>query len=107
MCAAKLGVRRTVFIWEVETGKQTLKHGVQSVAFSSDGQWIASDSHDETACVWNSNTGQPIGLPPTRNLYLLALNGMFTEVDRACRPLRIASVSKMGTVSDLSDSGPR
>ena len=32
--------------------------GVFSVAFSPDGQWLASGSRDETIKLWNARTGE-------------------------------------------------
>ena len=33
---------------------------VYSVAFSPNGQWIASGSYDKTICVWNAMTGEKV-----------------------------------------------
>ncbi|TDL14574.1 WD40 repeat-like protein, partial [Rickenella mellea] len=38
-------------------------YGVRSVAFSPDGQTIASGSADNTVRIWNASTGAPIGEP--------------------------------------------
>src|SRR5262249_17012571 len=37
--------------------------GVNSVAFSPDGQTVLTGSWDMTAQLWNASTGRPIGLP--------------------------------------------
>ena len=60
----------TVRVWNVQTGGQTHRldgytSDVRSVAFSSDGHWIASGSDDRTVRVWNSQSGKPVGLPLT------------------------------------------
>ncbi|TDL14776.1 hypothetical protein BD410DRAFT_167284 [Rickenella mellea] len=39
------------------------KYWVTSVAFSPDGQTIASGSYDKTVRIWNASTGAPIGEP--------------------------------------------
>ncbi len=54
----------TILVWETKTGQEVarLKHtdAIRSLAFSPDGQWLASGSYDSTAQVWNVKTGQRI-----------------------------------------------
>ena len=61
----------TVRVWDADTGQPigqplTGHTGrVTSVAFSPDGQRIASGSGDKTVRLWDADTGQPIGQPLT------------------------------------------
>ncbi|PPQ89185.1 hypothetical protein CVT25_001153 [Psilocybe cyanescens] len=64
-------VDKTLGDWNTSLG--LLKDGtptghtdaINSVAFSPDGNWIASGSDDFTICVWNTSTGQ-LGIGPMR-----------------------------------------
>ena len=85
---------RTVKVWDAATG-QEIPHaqgacsGVSSVAFSPDGQRLASASRDRTVKVWDAATGQEI----------LTLSGHTTGVTSvAFSPdgQRIASASSIG-----------
>jgi WD40 repeat protein len=46
-----------------------MKHGdlpdnwVKSASFSPDGKWVVTASYDDTARVWDAQTGQPVGQP--------------------------------------------
>jgi tetratricopeptide (TPR) repeat protein len=56
---------RTIKIWEIASGKQlfALKGhaiGVTSVAFSPDGQRLASKSYDESVRIWDTATGKEL-----------------------------------------------
>jgi len=58
---------RALTFWDCKTGKETLTlNGHQSVvreiAFSPDGQTIATASWDHTARLWNATTGREIGV---------------------------------------------
>lgn len=70
-------VDKTIRIWDAQIGKQQThrlnghRGNVRPVAFSSDGQWIASGSYDKTVCVWNSETGRTVGLPLTGHTNLV------------------------------------
>jgi WD40 repeat protein/serine/threonine protein kinase len=60
---ASAGWDRTVKLWDVRTGQETLtlkghSHYVTSVAFSPDGQRLASASYDQTVKLWDACTGQ-------------------------------------------------
>ena len=52
-----------VKVWEARTGQELLNlkhtHGVHSVAWSPDGQRLAS-SHDQTVKVWEARTGKEL-----------------------------------------------
>jgi WD40 repeat protein len=59
------GVSTTVQVWNSRTGAvvHTLeghKAGVKSVSFSADGRWIVSGSEDNTARVWEAQTGRQV-----------------------------------------------
>ncbi|KAJ2929070.1 hypothetical protein H1R20_g8021, partial [Candolleomyces eurysporus] len=64
-------IDNTIRVWDAQTGQQALEpitgHGeyVTSVAFSSDGRYIASGSADETIRIWDADTGQPALEPMT------------------------------------------
>jgi WD40 repeat protein len=49
--------------WKADAQTRGSYRHVRSVAFSPDGHWIASGSFDKTVRVWNSETGEPVGLP--------------------------------------------
>ena len=56
---------RTLHLWDVGTGKHLYSltshtSKIQSVAFSLDGETLASGSQDTTICLWNVNTSQLI-----------------------------------------------
>ncbi|MBE9137034.1 hypothetical protein IQ254_07435 [Nodosilinea sp. LEGE 07088] len=57
------GLEDEVCLWDADDIRPLLtckghKGWVQSLAFSPDGQWLASGSHDQTIRLWNSSTGQ-------------------------------------------------
>jgi WD40 repeat protein len=58
------GSRLTARIWDAETGREVARFRqgaqVQDVAFSPDGQWLATAGMDGTARVWEIATGQEI-----------------------------------------------
>jgi WD40 repeat protein len=51
-------------IWDANTGTEVArmihKTVVSTVAFSSDGKYVASGSYDDTACVWEAATGKKV-----------------------------------------------
>lgn len=60
---ATASVDKTVKIWDIETGQamHTLvghSSSVYTVAFSPDGQLIASGSFDEKVCIWSVRDGR-------------------------------------------------
>jgi predicted oxidoreductase (fatty acid repression mutant protein) len=55
----------TARVWDALTGQPVtppLEHklGVPHAAFSPDGRWVVTASHDETARVWDALTGEPV-----------------------------------------------
>jgi WD40 repeat protein len=57
---AELGTAR---LWDAATGDELVRFEahdgpVIAVAFSPDGKWVLSGSHDRTARIWNAETGQ-------------------------------------------------
>lgn len=61
--------RHKLHCWDARSGNETKlpisEHsGVAgSAVFSPDGRRIVSGSHDSAICIWDSETGQLIGLP--------------------------------------------
>lgn len=60
--------RRHARIWDAFTGKavgKPMEHddGIKNLAFSPDGQRLATASWDQTARVWTAATGEPVGEP--------------------------------------------
>jgi WD40 repeat protein len=57
-------------VWDTSTSRVltvvTHEHQINGVAFSSDAAWFATASADKTACVWSSETGDPLA-PPLRH----------------------------------------
>ncbi len=58
---------QSIVIWDVARRQQTgewLGHldGVNCLAYSRDGRWLASGSDDRTLRLWDAETGQPSGL---------------------------------------------
>src|SRR2546426_895639 len=55
------------FLWDVTTGKLVVRlkseGHVQSIAFSPDGKTVLTGGTEKTAHLWNSATGEPLGLP--------------------------------------------
>jgi eukaryotic-like serine/threonine-protein kinase len=56
---------RTIKIWEIASGRQLFglkghASGVTSVAFSPDGQRLASKSYDESVRIWDTATGKEL-----------------------------------------------
>ncbi len=89
----------TIILWDVSTNPPisrtlTLTAAVKSVAFSPDGQTLASASSDDsTITLWDVDTGQPIGSPLTG--HILVVNSV------AFSPLNgqiLASASDDGTI---------
>lgn len=57
------GIEDEVCLWDVEDIRPLLTcrghtGWVQALAFSPNGQWLASGSHDQTIRLWNGSTGQ-------------------------------------------------
>jgi WD40 repeat protein len=97
----------TARIWDANTGApitQPLKHspsdlfnlsgqGVECVAFSPNGQRVATASDDKTARVWDAATGAPITppLPHTRTVIHVAFshNGRYVATASGDRTARV------------------
>ena len=60
---------QTIRVWNAVTGETVAgpfsghSDSVKSVAFSPDGQHIASGSEDQTICVWNATDRRDSGRP--------------------------------------------
>jgi WD40 repeat protein/predicted Ser/Thr protein kinase len=69
---------QSVQLWNVKSGKDTgpvFQHrdDIRAIAFSSDGEWLATGSEDYDAKVWNRRTGQVIGQPLRHSGWVVVL----------------------------------
>ena len=72
----------TVKLWDVDTGQEKASltghtNDVNSVAFSPDGQTLASGSWDSTIRLWDVDTGQAKGLPHRTYVSSVIFGGVF------------------------------
>jgi WD40 repeat protein len=94
--AQLLGVGGGVAVWDAQTGEEELSFPghtgpVTSVAFSSDGERLATASHDRTVKVWDAQSGKEA---LTLKGHTSAVNSVAFSPDGT----RLASVSWDGTV---------
>lgn len=68
------GADAAVKVWDTLTGRLIYTFeghlaGISTLAWSPDGQWIASGSDDKTIRFWNVNTVSNYLLPPCHRLH--------------------------------------
>lgn len=96
---------RDVSVWELATGKPVLllkgrRERVESVAYSSDGKWLAAGSHQGTVQLWDASTGES-------SWTIAAHRGVVSGVSFSPDSKLLASVGEDGKVSVWDRSSGR
>jgi WD40 repeat protein len=97
------GDDHVVKIWQVETSEclHTLSghtHWIQSVAFSPDGQWIASGSNDQTIRLWDVATGNCLQTLQSHRHRIWSVAFSPRSSASPIHPIQLVSASEDGTI---------
>ena len=87
-------------VWDVTAGKGTLqlhgrqKRGYDSIAFTPDGNMIVAGSHDHTAKLWNTSTGNLMATLPGHTHALVSPNGETIVTYGSVSPVKLRPTSE-------------
>jgi len=105
-----IATTRSVILWSVDRGKEielnTHLDVISSVAFSPDGELVATGSWDKTAKVWNAQTGEELLTLQGHTQKILALS-FFRSGKRLVTASEDASVRLWDTSHGETEKAPR